>query len=263
MGGSNSDIGEDRARAPLSKVYVFYAEISVLLEEQLKPLVRFLNADEQSRAARFVFPKDRALFIAAHALLRSRLIAATSVRHLEFQPDRYGKPALHPPFGDPPLLFNLSHTNGLAACVLAGGYAVGIDTEEVVPRQGIGDISRWAFTEQEQRIVAAKSGDDRLDTFYRLWTLKEALAKGIGRGLSVNLQDIEFSLEPLSLRLAARTGEDAACWQVREFAPTRKHRMAVAVKVQPEDTFSVRVQPVTIADLTAGGTVFASEKYEP
>jgi 4'-phosphopantetheinyl transferase len=262
MGGCNGDIGEDRLRTPASMVYVFYTEISVSLEDQLKPLTRFLSSEEQSRAARFVFPKDRALFIAAHGLLRSRLIAVTGFRHLEFQSDRYGKPALHPPFGDPPLLFNLSHTNGLAACVLAGGYAVGIDTEEVVPRHGIEEIARWAFTEQERRIVAGKYGDDRLDAFYRLWTLKEALAKGIGRGLGVNLQDIEFSLEPPSLRLLAGTGEDAAYWRVKEFAPTRKHRMAVAVKVPPADTFAVSVQPVALDDLAAGGTALAGTKCE-
>jgi 4'-phosphopantetheinyl transferase len=232
-----------------ASVEVCYSGISALRDEQPERLLEFLSPEERSRAARFVFPKDRGLFIAAHALLRSRLGKAAGAGRLEFQADRHGKPALNPPHGNPPLLFNLSHTNGLAACVLARGCAVGIDAEEIVPRSGLDAIARWAFTEEERRIIAASSGDKRLEAFYRLWTLKEALVKGIGRGLSLDLQDIAFMLEPLTLSIATRIGEDASCWRMLEFAPTGEHRMAVAIKVPPGNALTVTVEAIAIGDL--------------
>jgi 4'-phosphopantetheinyl transferase len=253
-------MGEGCPGAPIETAQVFYTEVSALPRERLSRLTAFLSSDEQSRAARFVFPKDRLLFVAAHALLRSRLIAATGAFRLEFKVDRYGKPALNPPFGDPPLLFNLSHTNGLGACVLTRGCQVGIDAEEVVPRTGIEGIAQWAFTEEEQSIIAAKSGNERLEAFYRLWTLKEALVKGIGRGLSGDLKDIIFTLQPLTLRLAPRTGEDAACWRLQEFAPTPNHRIAVAVKVEACEAFAVTAQSISIAHLAADVAAFTERE---
>lgn len=241
-----------RAQAEAS-VEVFHTRIPALAENRLEPLTRLLSHEERSRAARFIFAKDRQVFVAAHALLRFCLMKATGARHFQLKAGSFGKPALDPPFGDPPLYFNLSHTDALAGCVLARGYPVGIDAEAIVPRSGMEEIAQWAFSEDERRLLSASHGDKRIEVFYRLWTMKEALVKGMGRGLGVPLRDISFNLQPLSLVIGARVGEDAACWRVRELVFDIDHRLALAVKIPPASSLVVTSRAITIDELITAG----------
>lgn len=243
------NLGPQRPGPDEAAAEVAFTRVPALAENQIERLARWLTAEERIRAERFVFPKDRRLFVAAHALLHSCLETATGIRRPRISAGAYGKPVLDPPCGSPPLYFNLSHTQGLAACVVTRGYAAGIDAEEMAPRKGLEEIARWAFTEEEQQLIESAAGDLRLRVFYRLWTLKEAVAKGIGRGLGVELQDIAFKLEPLTLTIAGSMAEEAGGWQVREFAPTAEHRLALAVRIPAAAALNVTLRPVAIGHL--------------
>lgn len=234
-------------------VAVFYTEIPSLSEDQIGSLAHLLSHEELGRASRFVFAKDRQLYIAAHALLRFCLCAATGDPQWQLRVDRYGKPELEPPCGDPPLRLNLSHTKGLAACALSNGHAVGIDTEEINRRLDVQAVMKATFTAEEQRLLAASASSERQEIFYRLWTLKEAIVKGIGRGLSLSLLDFTFTLDPLSLTIATHAGEDAANWQMHELAPTNCHRLALAAKRRPSAILPVASQAISIDNLAEAG----------
>ena len=88
---------------------------------------------ERARAARFVFPRHRVQFIAAHALVRAVLGRLCDVPPAawRFVTDAHGKPSAWLDDGPAPVSFNLSHTEGMAglAIRLGAGWAIGFDLE--------------------------------------------------------------------------------------------------------------------------------------
>lgn len=78
----------------------------------------------------------------------------------------------------PHLHFNLSHTRGLCLCGLSD-HPVGVDIEALRPRgEGLWDYC----LSPEERCAFQKNGGGWLE-FYRLFTLKEAWCKYLGKPL--------------------------------------------------------------------------------
>jgi len=86
--------------------------------------------------------------------------------------------------------WSISHGRGLAAAVVAD-EPVGIDVEEIQPRDR--DLSEALATDAEWVIV----GDRSWDSFFRVWTAKEATLKANGAGIA----------ELLDCRLASIEGD--------------------------------------------------------
>ncbi|MGB0129736.1 MAG: hypothetical protein WBP72_18990, partial [Rhodocyclaceae bacterium] len=87
---------------------------------------QMLSPDEQQRAGRFVFSRDREQFILAHALLRhvlSRYLGLPA-GGIAFESGAAGKPALVCPAV--PVSFNLSHSHGRAAIAVSDGRDIGV-----------------------------------------------------------------------------------------------------------------------------------------
>jgi 4'-phosphopantetheinyl transferase len=175
---------------------------SVPLDVEAADLQRFralLDADEQSRADRFAFDRDTSRFIAAHGWLR-RLLAdwtgspATSFR---FEPEPgTTKPRLVAP---PPLRglrFNLTHSADRALVAIGESAApIGIDLERADPTTDVDQVALRFFSPAErERLAAFPPGPPRLDVFYRCWTRKEAVLKGVGTGLQTALEDFDVDL---------------------------------------------------------------------
>ncbi len=236
-----------------ARIVVHHADLSGLTEPLCRTLADRLDADERARAARFAFDEDRRIFIAAHALLRAALHQSlgdqVGDRPLGFRADAYGKPELDPPLGDPPLRFNLTHTRGLAACAIARGHAVGIDAE-AIDRVVDGDaLAERYFAPAEVAQLMAIPSAARPEAFFRVWTLKEALVKGLGKGLTFPLDSFAFRLEPLALSFTPGAGEDAAWWHVEERAVGGTHRLALVVHRPPGTTLSIEWHAIDVATL--------------
>ncbi len=80
----------------------------------------------------------------------------------------------------------LSHAGGSSlAWVLqanGSGYGIGVDMERLPPPEGAWE--RWAFTEEEERLLAEKPPSEREEWKVRFWCAKESLGKALGTGLS-------------------------------------------------------------------------------
>jgi 4'-phosphopantetheinyl transferase len=183
-----------------------------------------LDADERARASRLRRPADRDSFIAAHVLLRALLSTLPGMPppgSLRFAAEPGGKPVLHG-FG---LGFSLSHTPGMVACAL-GPAETGVDLEAldraVVPEQ----LAPACLTRAETAALLALSPAARPERFLRLWTLKEALVKATGEGLSRDLTGLGFGLDPPHIQ----EGEDAAEWVLTQFQPDARHVLALATR---------------------------------
>jgi 4'-phosphopantetheinyl transferase len=103
--------------------------------------------------------------------------------------------------------FNISHTDGLIACALSPHGPVGIDVERLqpVPLQDFKNI--WSAGEWK----SIQEAEDIYQRFFTLWTMKEAIIKAEGQGLSIPLphvriinnrcviNDTTWALQPLEL----------------------------------------------------------------
>ena len=103
----------------------------------------------------------------AHALLRECL-KKRNIPYNENTPivkTKLGKPSLAE---YPDVHFNLSHANGITACVVSDSIC-GIDCEGI--RSYRENVARRAFSESERALLEAVSGEERDLLFVRLWTL--------------------------------------------------------------------------------------------
>ncbi|MGK7902811.1 MAG: 4'-phosphopantetheinyl transferase superfamily protein [Hormoscilla sp.] len=176
-------------------VHVWRANLN-LHQQQIQQLLPTLSEDEQQRAARFYFQRDRLHFIAARGILRTILgnYLTIAPSQLIFSYSPRGKPALdarhNSNFGK--LKFNLSHSHGLALYAIALDREIGIDLEyirEIEAEQ----LAKRFFSDREYASIISVEPQQRQTAFFHYWTCKEAYLKATGDGL-VGLEKIEISL---------------------------------------------------------------------
>jgi 4'-phosphopantetheinyl transferase len=192
-----------------------------------------LSAEERARHARFVFAEDRRDFAAAHLLLRRML---STHGHPDdgqstFERGPHGKPYLARGAGDRPApAFNLAHTRGLVAAVVAPNVEVGIDVESLHRDADTIALARRYFSVEELRELEGCRGVDRETRFTELWTLKEAYLKGTGAGIANELRSCTFTLDgPTFLRFEPADRGHAHTWSFALFE-VGDHRLAVALR---------------------------------
>ncbi|HMR63550.1 MAG TPA: 4'-phosphopantetheinyl transferase superfamily protein [Anaerolineae bacterium] len=158
-------------------------------------LAQLLSIDEQARASRFVFEKDRRHFTVGRGILRQILARYLPVApaYLRFNYSPYGKPALDESFQ---LSFNLSHSHGLAVYAVTRRRKVGIDLERVRPLEDMTGLARRFFSPAEFEALSSLSALDEPVGFFSAWTRKEAYVKAVGSGLSHPLHEFDVSLTP-------------------------------------------------------------------
>jgi 4'-phosphopantetheinyl transferase len=214
-----------------NELAVWYRSTEHIDERSLAPLNEVLSDEERERRDRFVFPGDRRDFAAAHALLRNALslYGTTAPGAWSFEKDRHGKPSIvSSQAGSPPLVFNLSHTRGLVACVIARGTSVGVDVERCSRLVNAREIASRFFSGPELDILLRCEPKDYASRFIELWTLKEAYIKAVGVGLGVPLDSFGFQFEDNSrLRFKSAAG-DGDAWQFWLAAPSEDARVAIA-----------------------------------
>ena len=151
-----------------------------------------LSTAERDRANRFIHAQDRTLFALTRAVLRSLLSAATRVpaNKILFAEGPYGKPRLAGTEGP---LFNVSHSGSWALIGLSDSRPVGVDIELMRRAGGELALARSFFSDAEYRALEGQRNGMMLQSFYKIWTCKEAVLKALGAGISEHLED--FSVE--------------------------------------------------------------------
>ena len=133
--------------------------------------------------------------------LLGRLLLAELCRELLGEPsaenalhvDAYQRPYLA---GYPDFDFNISHTDGLVACVAAvGAGRIGVDVE----RKGRVDIPEFRRVFTDAEYARLESLPEPTDEFYRLWTRKEAVMKADGRGFYLDAAGIDCLAERVTI----------------------------------------------------------------
>ena len=153
----------------------------------------WLNEEEQVRCHRYPLPGPRRRFALCRAALRAILCRQLGCgnERLSFASSDHGKPFALVDQEPATVSFNLSHSgkHGLIALVPHG--RLGVDVEERVPRGDFDELSEAVFGPHEQSALASVRGRDRIQLFFRLWTIKEALIKALGLGFSLDPSQFE------------------------------------------------------------------------
>lgn len=88
----------------------------------------------------------------------------------------HGKPIL----SDSSLSFNISHSNEYLAMVLCEQKFCGVDIQVVEKRNRFEDALKSVLTDKEFAYLETQGSDE---SFFRLWSLKEAYIKAIGSSI--------------------------------------------------------------------------------
>ncbi|WP_255006140.1 4'-phosphopantetheinyl transferase superfamily protein [Roseovarius sp. M141] len=200
------------------------------LESALLPI---LDEDERKRFDRFCFATDQKSFLVGHVLART-MLAAISGRSPEtwaFRLGPHGKPepVIHP--GEPDLRMNLSHCKGLAMVGVTVSRNIGVDVEAANRPHALEVADKFFAAEEIRQIEEAReAGCPHAAT--SIWTLKEALLKASGTGLSVPLDSFAVGLSPPRLIHEGHLGT-ADRWSLFQFPISEDVLAAVAVERAP------------------------------
>lgn len=146
---------------------------------------RLLSTFEQDRADRYRFDADRGLFVACRASLRRILGQRMDIPpgEVPVATDPFGKPFV----ADLGFHSNVSHSSG-KGLIAVSRQPVGIDVEPVRLMSDASAVAKWFFTSREQTAIFRFEEQDQISRrFLICWTLKEALLKARGIGLTGSL----------------------------------------------------------------------------
>jgi len=175
---------------------VLYAPLS-LDSEVSRRCASVLPDTELQRAQRFATDHDRSRFIQRRAFRRfcgaRALGLSRPLSQIDFGETDKGRPYLT---DFPQVCFSFSSCRLGLLGAWSSSRGIGVDLEDQTDNLEPVDLARYYFLETETNTVQSLCGEERLRTFYRYWSLKEAALKSIGEGLPFGLDAFEFDLRP-------------------------------------------------------------------
>jgi 4'-phosphopantetheinyl transferase len=213
-------------------------------DEETRALRTLLSDDEQARADRFRFPRDRKHFTVGRGFLRTVLGSTLGIapQEIAFSYGTRGKPALRWPDGAG-LEFNLAHSNGLALLATAWGRPLGIDLEYQREDLDFLGIAGRFFTPQElAEIQYEPEHAAQRAAFFRGWARKEAFLKARGDGLWIGLDQFQVSIDRALPACVVRTAWDeneAGRWTLRDLDAAPGFAAALVVEGPVSDPISI------------------------
>lgn len=200
-----------------------------------------LDPSEKARAERFINHGHRDLYILAHGALRATLAEhfGCHPRALRFDVERHGKPKIAFE-GECAIAFNLSHSGPYALVAYGNCASVGADVEIVRAISHTEEFSKTILSADE--FERAKDQDGKW--LIRVWTLKEAVLKATGEGLSRSMADVRllhiFPSHPRLLSLGADT--DCRDWHLHYAEPLPGVAVALAARANVRPHFELLIR---------------------
>lgn len=160
-----------------------------------EPLLAALSAPERDHHANLRRDKRGREFLLSRWLVRQHLGFELNAEPREL--DIIYPAGQHPVCTATPRRISLSHSGPVCLSLLGTPSPGGCDIEWIRERRFPPEsLAASYFDAAETRALRAVPPAQRLADFYRLWTLKEAGLKALGRGLSAGLSGPAFALLP-------------------------------------------------------------------
>ena len=231
---------------------------AILLPRLISHYLPLLDSDEAARYRKFLFDRDRKIYLAAHTLLRTALTRYAPVRPAEwvFCRNDFGRPEIAAPKLTLPLRFNLTHTQGLVACGITRRVDIGVDIEAIAREAPYLGLAKRYFAPDEYQSLRSLPNEMQIERFFAVWTLKEAYIKARGVGLSLPLDGFTFELDDSGLgpiRFHSRLGDRPGEWQFALEPVASGHMLAVAIRHPQKTKVSVSIRRADwLVDFAAG-----------
>lgn len=176
---------------PEIEVWLAWLDLSA---EQIEKYASLLSHDEQMRADRFHFERDRRRFIVARGILRMLLGTCLNIAPaaIAFGYTQYGKPFVTGHAAQ--IYFNISHSEERALYALSRSRALGVDIEYMNRGIDYNSLAERFFSRREHAELQLIPEADRKRAFFACWTRKEAVIKAAGEGLSMPLDQFEVTV---------------------------------------------------------------------
>ena len=184
--------------------------------EQAQRLRAVLTPEENKKASFYKPELIQQRYIVTQAVLRMLLAKLLGIRPREVRlaTHKKGKPYL---LNDPSIFFNISNSYDTCVYAFTRSAEVGVDIEKIRDLPDIDMLIDKNLTPGEKKFVM-REPRIRLKRFIQFWTFKEAFLKGIGEGMRLTPENLEFSLEDGTIRLlSVNYGFTTAEWQFKGF----------------------------------------------
>lgn len=213
-------------------VHLWFSSLD-LPASSLQQLETTLDTDERERAKGFCSERERARFVVGRGLLRKILgqYSGAGPSDLRFSYGSRGKPSLIECLGGDRIQFSLAHSNRYAIYAFTLDRRIGVDLECVEPIESE-EIANRFFSDREKAALHALAGNERLETFFKIWTAKEAYLKACGEGLAHPLNKIETRIDPRDMRSLRIQGDmqKNSSWSLEQLRPISGFTAALVVE---------------------------------
>jgi 4'-phosphopantetheinyl transferase len=168
------------------KVDLWLAKLDELPEEDGKDL----SKEELKRADRFLYQKHKILFIKRRSILRKLLSNYLPIEPNEIviKQTKLGKPYVAN--SGTQIYFNISHSKEYVLYGFSREAELGVDIEFLNAEIEAELISKHFFSSDEMSLIRNSEGLNRTEAFFRLWCIKEAYIKLVGKGLTYPLDQV-------------------------------------------------------------------------
>lgn len=190
---------------------------------------KFLSPEEIERSRQYRFELDRLRFVTRRGILRQLLRRYTGIapEDIQYLTNPHGKLALalHP------LHFSVSHSQDRIAYAFSIRQDIGVDIEQVKPLPDLAQLAKTSFSLEECTGIISVNPSEQLESFYHIWTQKEAFIKANGEGLTYPLRDFSVSVDPHNPgRLLSTKNGDPSQWQMVSYVPEPGWRVATCFR---------------------------------
>lgn len=179
-------------------IETYYINVDVYNDDDLfNKRLSELSMFRRDKTLKYRYRKDQNLSIGVGMLL-DYCLRKLGIRekHMNYVLGENGKPSFECDVDSIYMLrnihFNVSHSGNMAICSW-GTVPVGVDIEQIDCKQ-TSSIPYNMLAAEETKYLLTLPEDERVDAFYRLWTLKESFVKAIGGGLSINFDSFNVLL---------------------------------------------------------------------
>lgn len=156
---------------------------SLLSEWRSKTFEFAFTQQEALRAEAIVSTARREQFLAGRWLAKKMLVQSCGGAPESWQIDADG--SAKPGVIGHDLQLSISHSGPYVACCIAD-HAVGIDIEGFGHERPVVDLATLACSAREQSALRSLQGDALNQSFFQLWTCKEARLKQFGASFDLN-----------------------------------------------------------------------------
>lgn len=172
---------------------IYMVNVEDIDDKQIDKLCLLINSDKSYKIKKFTNKKDKIRSVIGEILIRTVIeeeLCYGESKDIKFEKNKYGKPYIkeYPQFN-----FNISHSEDIVVGAI-DNRPIGIDIEKVKTINYEG-IAREFFAEGELNYIIKDSLDNKLERFYKIWTLKESYIKCCGQGLSLPLKSFSINID--------------------------------------------------------------------